>query len=664
MRTTKRASKACAWCHERKVRCDAVVLRRPCTRCQQDGQHCVMQKRAPRVRVDAAAPYLDLPNHVPFSLYPFLELEGFASLTPEDTAFFHSKGCLQVPAKPLLDDVVRQYFLNIQPVIPEESSFWSLYEQENYDLSTPKCSLLLFQALLFASSPYISLETAQNIGFQDARDASDILFHLQSAETPLVRARAALLLAFHTSSSEPLDASRWFTHAIHAATEATLNLEAQEIVTEEERSKHNRLWWSIVLRDRSLSLGLRRRPQISLLKLGMIRDNPEEKAFEDEIMGSQVYDPVIKRELFKIFRAEYQLAVPLTEMVSLVFGMHGISQPSLSVQRFYETLEILGRIKISLQLWKEQSQLADLEKQNAHYAVVKFTQMAIMYYESARVSIAHFEALLIERHHMYTQGSYMQQLSYTAQTLYNATTNLISVLKYFSQNSRRENLPLPIVACLEMPLIICAINFKLSPTQSEMADRRLTLDYIGELMSRSRLVYEVSEVISLRINDILRLAYLMSQHVFLQDRSVSLPAAASPTPEKPGKKKGPISNWHDAFLRHPRAYLLIATTVDYYMAVGRLPQNNTLPDIVSVFPPLGRISLPWSSQVDLPRIDLDWRLAEHETTTADTTRPCAENGSSKDRAGPRSGRETQNHSINLDYLDLNICSVHRGDTAV
>lgn len=42
---TKRASKACAWCHARKVRCDATTLGRPCTRCRQDDRNCVMRKK-------------------------------------------------------------------------------------------------------------------------------------------------------------------------------------------------------------------------------------------------------------------------------------------------------------------------------------------------------------------------------------------------------------------------------------------------------------------------------------------------------------------------------------------------------------------------------------------------------------------------------------------
>lgn len=42
---TKRASTACTWCHEKKVRCDANKLGQPCTRCRQDSRECVMRPK-------------------------------------------------------------------------------------------------------------------------------------------------------------------------------------------------------------------------------------------------------------------------------------------------------------------------------------------------------------------------------------------------------------------------------------------------------------------------------------------------------------------------------------------------------------------------------------------------------------------------------------------
>lgn len=146
----------------------------------------------------------------------------------------------------------------------------------------------------------------------------------------------------------------------------------------------DRLWWSILLRDRSLSLGLRRRPQTSPCELRMMGDLPDERSFTDEINGSHVYDPYTKRALFTVFREQCRLAVVLTEMVSLVFETNMFSFSSLPYESFQTTLVALGCIRASIQSWKASTPLSQLENTDSHTAVVHFTNMTVMYYEYER----------------------------------------------------------------------------------------------------------------------------------------------------------------------------------------------------------------------------------------------------------------------------------------
>ncbi|KAJ6007889.1 hypothetical protein N7540_011865 [Penicillium herquei] len=157
-----------------------------------------------------------------------------------------------------------------------------------------------------------------------------------------------------------------------------------------------------------------------------------------------------------------------------------------------------------------------------------------------------------------------------------------------------------------MPLVISAINLKLSKTTAEIHSRQTSLKCLAELMSHSRRVYDVSDFISTQTDKILHLAYLTSQQIFLQEdgRLLSQPhSAQTPQPcnevnTQLGERR--IKTWHDAFLNHTRAYLLIITTVDYFMSVGRLPEEKYLPELVCFMPPLDRIKLPWTLQP--PRI--------------------------------------------------------------
>lgn len=244
-----------------------------------------------------------------------------------------------------------------------------------------------------------------------------------------------------------------------------------------------------------------------------------------------------------------------------------------------------------------------------------------------------------------------------------------------------------------MPLILSAINFQLSSTDKEQRSRRLPLECLWELMSHSRRVYDVTDFISTQTEDILRLAYLTSQQVFL-DNSPKMPSSVNNfRSQTPGNcrsndtqlGKGRVKNWHDAFLQHTRAYLLIATTVDYFMSVGRLPSNNALPELVCTIPPLGKVRLPWLTQPPASRIKTrprqihNSREEESESssspdavTTTSAVLPSTETGISVHTAGPsfvnldpgddEDGSDSSSDEydaqsssqINLDYLDLNV----------
>jgi hypothetical protein len=114
-----------------------------------------------------------------------------------------------------------------------------------------------------------------------------------------------------------------------------------------------------------------------------LRELPKEEAFEEEINGSEVYEPDTKRVLFVVFQSHCHLAILLTEMVSILFGgsQGGLPQPFPSSDRFHSILGTLVRINTSLVLWKRETPLCYIRHTNAHSAVVKFIKITLMYYQ-------------------------------------------------------------------------------------------------------------------------------------------------------------------------------------------------------------------------------------------------------------------------------------------
>lgn len=91
-----------------------------------------------------------------YSYFDFLEAETLSHIAPEDFKFLEYKGCFHLPARPILDDLVREYFLHVHPMLPiiDEKAFWEMYvprEGNAKRCGQRKIPLFVFRAMLFVS---------------------------------------------------------------------------------------------------------------------------------------------------------------------------------------------------------------------------------------------------------------------------------------------------------------------------------------------------------------------------------------------------------------------------------------------------------------------------------------------------------------------------------
>ncbi|KNG87592.1 hypothetical protein ANOM_005442 [Aspergillus nomiae NRRL 13137] len=459
---------------------------------------------------------LTAPSSVSFFFCPFLTLNGLAVLPQEDVAYLASKGSLSVPDWSTINEFARQYFLNIHPCLPalDEAEFWRI----SANSPSHTISLFVLQALLFSSCPYVPLQTLQKCGFSDRRkariifyDRAKLLFDLQAEDDAFAKAQGSALLAHHTSAQDPQASNIWLMRAIQNAMivgcgpgpgDSQINL-----------SMMKRLWWSMVLRDRVLSIGLRRRPQITSVEFNMGANWLTEEDFADEIVNSRVYDPELKIQLFQVLQEQCKLAVLLTDMVALVFSSQGVSSPSLSLTEFQAVLAAIRRIKRYLTKWEA---VSIVPPSTSHETVTFFTHLTWMYYYAARVDLAQYEALIIEKHLSFTGTNYRGQLLETGADLRKAMTGLTSAIEFFCGQGRAERMPLSVLAYTAVPLVLAAIDVKLSPSQAEMTIRKRRLDRLGEIVRHSRMLYDVADYVAAGTNHILQLAYITTQEAFLR----------------------------------------------------------------------------------------------------------------------------------------------------
>lgn len=230
------------------------------------------------------------------------------------------------------------------------------------------------------------------------------------------------------------------------------------------------------------------------------------------------------------------------------------------------------------------------------------------------MGLVHYEALLIRKHGDFAGPKYMERLSYTGDIPYDATTKLISSLEYFcekdkvSRNWLRRN----------------AASFQRDKLQT-FPDRRGHGSPMPSSRTPTRPNFRLKTGLrSYRFgyqwgSDILHLVYIVSRQVFLyegpiplQPPFVQLSAEIREEDSPPQCEKTefrlkpvPVNNWQNAFLYHTRGYLLLSTRVDYFMSVGRLPGDNSQPEVVCSMPPLGKIRLTWTLEQDHPRFQMN-----------------------------------------------------------
>lgn len=176
-----------------------------------------------------------------------------------------------------------------------------------------------------------------------------------------------------------------------------------------------------------------------------------------------------------------------------------------------------------------------------------------------------------------------------------------------------------------MPLVLAAIDLKLSPSYGQMTHRQRRLDSLSKIIRHSENLYDVTDFVAAGTNHILQLAYITTQNFFLPNDSPPNPRTGGTGASMTGhgmttaphsKRTGSLTHtratsWLDAFIRCPRAYLLISTSVDYSLAVGRLPYDNSLPALVRHIPSVGAVArLPWTIHTNSCRASLQGHHSE------------------------------------------------------
>lgn len=540
-------------------------------------------------------------SDVVYSFYPCLSVNNIHNLPPQDVNFLEQQGCLRVPTRALLDEFLQQYFLHVHPMLPllNEGDTWDMYclQPTGYG-QAERLSLLLLQAILFASCTFVSRTSIKALGFASIRAArasfyrrAKLLHDLDTESSPLAVAQAALLLSFWSPATTKSPNTSWLSLAIqHAKSVEAHHYAAMPVFSSTthplQHRKQNilkRLWWCCITRDRTLGL-LMRRP-IQITKAHFDFDSNPVLGFSDlgdEFERSRVYNPGTKRSLAEILAQTIELYVVLTDILMLVFPLDDtpgwgrvpnaddtrVSECKQALRRWYKA----ASARLPMFGGSPAPRVVAGGKAFQHDSVILYTNLMYMYYHSTRVVLCHHEVL----HIAILQAAPSQASTATPRdlsTIYenrhelqDAASGVTECLKELVHLGLARWLPISAVACTALPLVLNILDVKLSAKKKDDTDnasslKQHRLNILIEAMRTYQPQYDGVDWVSEIIRHIVNLAQL---------------DGGSKSRVTNGAKPN-ITDWTDILASQPSSYLRLALALDVSLSKGRLPEDGDFP---------------------------------------------------------------------------------------
>ncbi|KAI0804418.1 hypothetical protein GGR55DRAFT_691011 [Xylaria sp. FL0064] len=556
---------------------------------------------------------------ITYSYYPFISISNLHNVMPQDVNYLDSQGCLRIPTRAILDEFMQQYFLHVHPLLPfiNEGDFWNLYCHQGSEGSGEKMSLLLLQAMMFSCCNFVSKASIKALGFPDIRTARATLYRRSKllfdsdTESSLIRlAQAALLLTYwapNWSLATKKPNTAWLGVAIQNAKSAEAHIYSamptfSPVTDPIEYKKQNslkRLWWCCVIRDRLISLGMRRSIQISRAHFDVGSNCGFGCAdLADEVGLSKVYNSETKRRLIEIFVQLGELCSVLTDLLTLVFPLDDV--PGWGRHNGTEGAEKVRASKAALRRWYKAATIRfptsgggsasnknSGDKNTQHDSVILYTNLMYMFYHSARAALCHHEVLQAAMASASPKSNSsvhgFSNVYESRHELQDAACGVTQCLNELIQRRLARWLPISAISCTAMPLVLHIIDVKLlSQNKNSRAtpdEKRRTalkqqrLNVLIEAMKTYQPQYDGVDYISETIRHIVNLAQIDPPN-----NSANSPSSITVSPQDPTNSMQPIiSDWTDILASNPGSYLRLSMTMDISISKGRLAKETDFP---------------------------------------------------------------------------------------
>ncbi|KAK2770707.1 hypothetical protein FQN53_005375 [Emmonsiellopsis sp. PD_33] len=193
-----------------------------------------------------------------------------AKFQSDDIAYLEAKGALTIPYPELRNELLKSYVQYVHPYMPllELDAFLRTIVRND---SSRRMSLLLFQAVMFAGTAFISMKHLNAAGYESRKDARKAFFQRARLlydfdyEVDRISLVQSLLLMTHWYEMPDDQKDTWHWMGVSLSLAHTIGLHRDPSTSCMDRRRQRlwkRVWWSTYTRDRLIALGMRRPTRI------------------------------------------------------------------------------------------------------------------------------------------------------------------------------------------------------------------------------------------------------------------------------------------------------------------------------------------------------------------------------------------------------------------
>ena len=306
--------------------------------------------------------------------------------------FLHAQGAFKLPHPKPLRALLARYVEFVHPQLPL-IDIHSILQAIATDGADGKVSFFLLQAMLLAAAAFVDAEHLIEAGYRhrmefrrEQAERVRLLYDFDCETDRLILVQSLILMtSWQDKGDEVKHLRHWLSIAYNIALLLGLNKELPSCFnfSKRYRSLRKRTWWSLYMRDRTLSLGLRQWPiipaevcEVSELDADdfdvgpvskevstMVEDCPLLQDLEQQVRLTEVFREQlqISHKIYEVFKARYTSVGPKlgsTHMIALVlvpkplnFVMAEVQACSAELDRWFKALPEKLRYRTPLSLY-------------------------------------------------------------------------------------------------------------------------------------------------------------------------------------------------------------------------------------------------------------------------------------------------------------------------